>query len=111
MVDRIEKVNELIKQQISIEIQKYFPDQIIAVTAADTSRDLGFAKIWISSNKDIDELVIEIQKNAKEIRKDLASKIELRKIPFLKFYPDHTSERASHIEKVIKKAKSDDSQR
>lgn len=111
MVDRIEKLNELIKQKLALEIQKYVPEAIVAVTAVDTSRDLGFAKVWISSNKDIDQTAEELQKDAKEIRKELASKIELRKIPFLKFYPDHTSERASHIEKVIKKAKSDDSQR
>lgn len=103
--DRMNQINELIKQEVAREIFSFFPDEIISVTQVSVSRDLAHARIWISSTKNIDEAVKKCNHSSKEMRKELAERIIIRRMPELYFVPDKTEEEADKLEKIFKEIK------
>lgn len=99
------KINELIKQYVSVSIQRTFMDEIISVTKVEVSRDLSYAKIWIAAFADPDGAVKRCQSFAKDFQRELAGKLEIRKTPKLHFVVDRTGENVDLIEKLIKEIK------
>lgn len=99
--ERMHKIDELIKNNISVVLQRLFPDEIISVTQTHVSKDLSFAKIWISSIKDIDKNVRICQNHAREIQYELSQKLTIRKIPKLYFVADKTEEKAQKIDDLL----------
>ena len=102
MVDRMDKINELIKQEVSVLILQIVPDEIISVTEVKVSKDLSYAKIWISSLKNTEDAVKKCQSEASGMQKELAGKIIMRRVPKLHFVADFSSMKAAHIENIIK---------
>lgn len=105
VVSRMEKIDELIKNQLSLEIRRLFPDQFFSVTQVRASKDLSYAKVWISAVDQLEEVVKLCQQNSNLIRRNLAKTIELRKMPQLHFVADKTEMEADKIEKLIKEIK------
>lgn len=103
--DRMLQFDELIKREVSKELARIFPDEIISVTQVHVSKDLSFAKVWISSYRNLDELVKHCKKVAPEIRKSLAKNVVARRVPSLYFVADKTEEKAGQIEKLLSKIK------
>lgn len=104
----MDKIDELIKNEISIEVRGLFPDIIISVTQAHVSKDLSHAKVWVSAIDRTDLAVKLCQSESKQIRKELAGRVVLRKIPEIHFVPDHTGDEASKIDKLIEETKTTD---
>ena len=104
------QINSLFSQKIAELLRAQFPDIIFSITAVDVSRDLSYAKIWISSLTETETVVENFQKKAPQIQKEMAGAISLRKMPRLHFVADTTSEKAAEIEKLIKKVKSEEGQ-
>ena len=100
----MQMIDELILQKISKQIQEIFPGEFVSITKVETSKDLSYAKIWVAKLHDSDEFVTLLEERVKEIRHNLSQESSLRVVPFLKFVPDHTSEKANQIEELIKKA-------
>ena len=110
MSERMPQVDELVKQEIAKIILRLFPDEFVTVTQVHVTKDLAFAKVWVSSFKDINTVVKKCESKAKEIRQILSGKLSLRRVPSLHFVPDETEEKADKIEKMlneIKKEKND----
>lgn len=105
VVSRMEKIDELVKNELSREVRELFPDYIISITQVHVTKDLSFAKIWVSALDKTEEAAKLCQKESKEIRKNLAGRVELRKFPELHFVPDFTGEEASKIDKLIEQIK------
>ena len=103
----MDKINKLTKQEIAREIQRLFPEKIISVTGVEVSRDLSFAKVWISTIEELDKTVKECQSEVLEIQRELAKKLILRRIPKLHFYADNSSREVAKIERLIKETKED----
>jgi ribosome-binding factor A len=103
--ERIAKVNELIKDQVSIELLDIFPDQIICVTCVKTSPDLSHAKIWVSILENADKVVEQLNQKAKFIQKELSKKLVLRKVPSIHFVIDQTGQEGDKIDKIINELK------
>ena len=77
----------------------------ITITGAEVSTDLSFAKVYFTSlitNMTHQELEREMEEAAPFIRKELASKMNLRNTPKLKFVYDESIGYASNIERIIK---------
>jgi len=90
---RNEKINNALKQAISEiiqeEIMEFSSDNFITVMYVIASPDLNKADVYISSLKDLDEVVELLNKRAPYIRHLLSKKIKgLRRLPKLKFIPD-----------------------
>lgn len=101
VTDRMKQFDELIKRETSLILQEFFTDKIFSITQLHVSKDLSFAKVWISSFREVDGLVKSFQEKSKEIRKELSKRVIARRVPSLYFVADKTEEEASKIEKLL----------
>ena len=107
MGNRILKVNAEIQKLVGIIIKELnnpiIEDTIVCVTDVKTTEDLEISKIYISVyDKDKQEEVLnQIKHSANYIRKTLASRLIIRKIPYLEFYLDNSIEYGERIDAVI----------
>ena len=114
MAHRIERVNNLIRREISELIQRDLRDpridDFVTVTEVSTSTDLKFAKVFVSciSGKDEGRKTLTVLNSASGfLRTELARKIRLRRIPELSFYWDDSIEHGDHILRLIDEVSSD----
>jgi ribosome-binding factor A len=114
MTHRIERLNHLIRQEISILLQRHVKDprlgNFIAVTDVETSPDLKTAKIYIShlgTEADKKATMTALNTATGFFRKELAKNLILRRVPELSFHWDDSIERAAHIEDLIERVQSE----
>jgi len=110
---RIEKVENLIKQEISLILLTKMNDPelgFITVTNVKVSPDLKIAKIYLSVfDKEKRQTVLErIVTRSGFIRSELAHRISLRYVPELKFFIDDTLDYVEKINTLIRKIHEDD---
>lgn len=115
MAHRLDKIENLIKEEISlIFLYKItFPEiGFITVTGVKVSPDLKIAKVYLSVlEKEHRKLLIEsVNAKIKPIRMELASRINLKFVPELKFFIDDTLDYVEKIEGLIKQIHSNDNQ-
>ena len=117
MSHRIDKVENLIKEEISLIFLYKLQDKFqlssfgfITITSVKVSPDLKIAKIYLSVfEKDKREAVLERIKSASGyIRSELASRIRIKFVPELKFFIDDTLDYVEKIEGLIKKIHEND---
>lgn len=117
MSHRIDKVEHLIKEEISLIFLYKLQDKFqissfgfITVTSVKVSPDLKIAKIYISvMEKEKREAALERIKSASGyIRSELASRIRIKFVPELKFFIDDTLDYVEKIEGLIKKIHEND---
>jgi len=108
MAHRIERVNSLIRQEISQLLQRQVKDprlgNFIAVTEVSTSADLKHAKVFVSrigSEEDKQETLSVLTAASGFFRKELARRLKLRSIPELSFQWDDSIERGDHLLQLI----------
>ena len=113
MTHRIEKVENLIKEEISLIFLRKLQDPtlgLLTITNVKLSPDLRVAKVYISVfEKEKREFALEkISAVTGYIRSELASKIRIKFIPELRFYIDDTLDYVEKIDNLIKKIHKDD---
>ncbi|MHB8104606.1 MAG: 30S ribosome-binding factor RbfA [Dehalococcoidales bacterium] len=108
MSHRIERVNTLIRREISELIQHELRDprldEFITVTEVDTSPDLKYAKIYISSmsgQQEEQKILGVLNSAAGFLRTALANKIRIRYTPELHFVWDNSIEHGDRILRLI----------
>ncbi len=109
MSRRIQKINELLRQEISSLILKeldFKRDVIITVTKVETYPDLNKAKVGISIlpfSKAEQVLRVLNSKNS-DIQRLLHQKLRMMKIiPKIKFRLDSSAEKISRVEQLLKR--------
>jgi ribosome-binding factor A len=117
MSHRIERVNTLIRREISEIIQQELRDprldEFIAVTEVDTTPDLKYAKIYVSclSGQQEEQKVLGVLNSASGfLRTSLAQKIRLRYTPELNFVWDNSLEHGDHVLRLIDEVTQQDNQ-
>lgn len=111
---RIEKVQELIKQEVSQIILQELKDPrigFVTVTQVDVTGDLRSAKIYVSlmgSQEQIKECWDGLQKSLGYIRREIGKRIRLRCTPELSFQLDKSLDYSVHIQKLLTKVKEDE---
>jgi len=105
---RIERVNNLIRQEISQLLQRQVKDprlgSFIAVTEVSTSPDLRYAKVFVSrmgSEEEKRETLSGLVAAAGFFRNKLARRLRLRRVPELSFHWDDSIERGTHLLQLI----------
>jgi len=108
MAHRIERINSLIRQEISQLLQRQVKDprlgNFIAVTEVSTSADLKHAKVFVSrigSEEEKQETLSVLTAASGFFRKELASRLKLRSTPELSFQWDDSIERGNHLLQLI----------
>jgi len=110
MAHRIERVNTLIRQEISELLKRQVKDPrlggFVAITEVFTSPDLRKAKVFVSCMGDKEERweVLSVLTAASGFfRNELAKRLRLRHIPELIFQWDDSIERGAHLLELINK--------
>lgn len=108
--DRIARVGELLKREISNIIQQELQDPrigFVTVTKVTVTRDLKQANIWISVFKDGIEAkqasLKAITHARNRIQNCLAHRVKLRYLPQLQFRLDAAIEYNAHIDEIIER--------
>ena len=114
---RIEKIQELMKQEISKIILQELKDPrigFVTVTQVEVSRDLSLAKVYISimgSEEQIEGSWKGLQSSLGFIRREVGHRIRLRITPKLRFVLDKSLDYSDHIQKLLLQIERDEKQR
>ena len=111
---RIERVNNLIRQEISELLQRQVKDprlgSFVAVTEVSTSPDLRYARVFVShigSEEEKQETLRGLSAASGFFRNELARRLRMRRIPELNFEWDDSIERGSRLLDLIDKVSTD----
>ena len=111
MAHRIERVNSLIRQEISELLQRQVKDprlgEFISVTEVNISADLKYAKVFVSQfgceRGEQQKVLSGLTSASGFFRRELAKRLKLRHIPELDFQWDNSIEQGDHISQLIDK--------
>ena len=108
MTRRTQRVSELLRQEISLILQRQIRDprlsSLMSITRVDTSEDLSQAKVFVSvmgTSVEKDEALHGLGSAAGYVRKELSDILSLRHIPSLTFLLDESMEKAESVLKVM----------
>lgn len=106
-INRIEKVNSLLEQEISkILLREFnFTDVMVTLTRVETSGNLFEAKVYISVYPDgeIDRIIEILNKSAYTVQYQLNRLLKMRPVPRIKFYKDKKVKEAGKVEELLYK--------
>ena len=104
----IERVNSLIRQEMSELLQRQVKDprlgNFISITAVSTSPDMKHAKVYVScmqGEEDRQEILSVLASAAGFFRRELAVHLRLRRVPELTFQWDDSIERGDQVLRLI----------
>ena len=106
---RAERVSDAVQQELAVLIRDNVRDPrvgMLSVTDVEISRDLAYAKVFVSfvgerSQKDIDAALEALNGASGYLRKLLAGSIKLRITPKLQFSYDESGRRGQHLSALI----------
>ena len=106
---RVERVSDAVQQELAVLIRDNISDPrvgMLSVTDVEVSRDLAYAKVFVSfigdrSQKDIDAALEALNGASGYLRKLLAASIKLRITPKLQFSYDESGRRGQHLSALI----------
>ena len=104
---RIDRISEEVRREVDRIIREELNDPRIAgtfsITRAEVTRDLRFAKIFVSVLEDDkrDDMLKALKSAAGYIRRELARGIVIRQSPELSFVKDENIAYGVHIAKVL----------
>ncbi len=108
MAHRIERVNNLIRRELSELLQRHVKDprlgEFVAVTEVCTSPDLRYAKVYVSNIGSAEERqkTLDVLTSASGfLRRELVKSLRLRRIPELSFHWDDSIERGDRLTRLI----------
>ncbi|MGA7194699.1 MAG: 30S ribosome-binding factor RbfA [Anaerolineales bacterium] len=104
---RLQRIADLIRQEISELLIREINDprlKLISITDVKVDKELAFADVYVSAvegHTRSAEILAGLESASGFLRRALASRIELRVFPRLRFHWDPTPEHADHIERVL----------
>ncbi len=113
--DRLSGIKSEFKRALSDIIRNEISDprvsQMTSVTHVEISRDLQYAKAYISifDTEKMKKSTIETLTHAEHfIKNEIGARIRIRRLPEIKFLLDSSIEYSSKISELLKKVKNDD---
>jgi len=110
---RQQRLADLLKQEISRILQSEIRDPrigFVTVTNLEISSDLQMATVYVQvlgSEKERKDTLIGLGRAASYIRNDLASRVDLRRVPNLRFLYDEGMDHYERIQKLLGDISSD----
>ena len=108
MADRMVRISEEIKREISDIIQKDIKDpripEIISVVAAKATKDLRYVKVYVSvlgSDKEKKDCAAALKSASGFIRREIGLRLKLRATPEPIFVIDDSIEHGVRISEII----------
>jgi len=109
--NRIAKVNSLIEHALGPILHENLLEEnsLITISKVETSRDMKWAKIWVSILGGDDAKILDtINKNIYDIQGELNKHFATKIIPRLQFFLDTSPRYAQHISELINKVHEED---
>ena len=106
---RLQRIADRIRQELSEMLIHEVSDprlKQIYVTDIKVDRELAYADVYVSAIEGVSraaDVLAGLESASGFLRRNLASRVELRAFPRLRFHWDVTPENADHIEKVLAK--------
>jgi len=106
---RLQRIADRIRQELSQMLIREISDprlKQIYITDVKVDRELAFADIFVSAVEGVSrsaEVLAGLESASGYIKRNLASRVELRAFPRLRFHWDMTPENADHIEQILAK--------
>jgi len=106
---RIQKINEMLRREISEIIQRDMKDPAVGFTTvsrAEISKDLSYASVFVSvmGEEKIRKTTIErLNKAVGYIQHQLSEKTRLRTMPRITFKLDESVDHSLRIDEILKK--------
>lgn len=117
MVDRISRISEEMKKEISNIVQNELKDprlpKLISIVSANVTKDLRYAKVFVSvlGNEEEKKNALEGLKSAAGfIRREIGHRMQLRYTPEIQFELDNSIEHGVYITKLINETVKDSRQ-
>ncbi|GAB4448242.1 MAG: ribosome-binding factor A [Anaerolineales bacterium] len=104
---RLQRIADRIREELSEMLIREISDprlHLIYVTDVKVDKELAYADIFVSAVEGVSrskDVLAGLEAASGFIRRTLASRIELRTFPRLRFHWDMTPENADHIEKLL----------
>jgi ribosome-binding factor A len=104
---RLERVNQLIKEEISMVLQRELKDPrlgFVSVTEVDVTPDLKYAKVYVSvlgPEERWASSLAALESARGFVWNWLRRHLDLRVTPQLAFRPDRSMEHAAHIQSLL----------
>ena len=104
---RLQRIADRIRLELSEMLIKEISDprlHQIFLTDVKIDRELAYADIYVSAVEGVSrskDVLAGLESASGFIRRTLASRVELRAFPRLRFHWDMTPENADHIEKLL----------
>ena len=111
---RLERVNQLIKEEISAVLQRELKDPrlgFVTVTDVQVSKDLRLAKVHVSilgSEEQWRSSLAALESAKGFVHNWLRHHLSLRVTPSLHFRPDRSMAQAAHIQTLLAELKSEE---
>ena len=105
--NRIGRINEEIQRELSALIRTVKDPRVhglVSITAADTTTDLRYAKIYVSvlDQSDVKEVVKGLKSAGGYLRRELGRALQLRYTPELIFVEDDSINQGAHILSMLR---------
>lgn len=110
MTKRLQRVNQLIKKEISqLLLQEIeFPqDVLVTITRVETSADLRDCNVWISvlPEEKLKRVLEILNKNIYILQQKLNKRLRMKPLPRIKFLEEKKTREAGRIEEILEKLK------
>lgn len=111
---RVEKVQELMKQEISSIILRELKDPrigFVTVTSVECTGDLREAKVYVSlmgSEQQVKDCWQGLQSSLGFIRREIGKRIRLRFTPEISFVVDKSLDYSAHIQELLLKIQAEE---
>ena len=109
---RIDRLNEDFKREIS-DILRGLKDPritgLVSIIRVEVSPDLSYAKVFVSCvGGDTDMATKGLKSAAGFVRRELASRMKIRKTPEIRFIPDDSIAHSAKISRILKDIEKDE---
>lgn len=107
MSQRTERIDELLRQEIGDILAREIADPRIGfatITEVETSPDLGHARVWVSvigQRGERNETLAALTRAMPFVRRQLGTRVRLRKIPELHVRLDDSAERGTRVLRLL----------
>lgn len=104
---RLQRIADRIRQELSEMLIREISDprlKLIYVTDVKVDKELAYADVFVSAVEGVSrskDVLAGLESASGFIRRTLASRVELRAFPRLRFHWDMTPENADRVEKVL----------
>ena len=113
MSQRIQRVNQLIKQELSQILCHEFDfskETLVTLTRVETSADLRESKVYVSviPETEIKKIIKILNQNLRKIQKKINKRLEMKIIPKIEFREETKTREAARIEELLEKIKNEE---